>query len=195
VARPIASIEVLKGALGDAQFPVFLFCGYDMDALSLEMLQGLISDLSRRIRASAVHLPADENGWGTALASTWVTGFPARTGFSRGFAEYDSWRWDAQRMLRDGEADLHLWLSAKNGKPPAPKNGAGLIVLAGAEKAARGAAVTVRIGEPGVDHDAVAYSSRTGTFAALAARSRSELPAAARILRSLADSLPRIDAC
>jgi formylmethanofuran dehydrogenase subunit B len=195
VARPVANIEEFRAALADAQFAAFLFCGHGTDALTLEMLQGLISDLSNGMRASAVHLPASENGWGTALVSTWTTGFPPRTGFSRGSPEHDPWRWSAERMLRDGEADLHLWLSAGNGKPPAPKNGAGLIVLAGTDRAARAAAVTVRIGEPGVDHDAVAYSSRTGTLTAIAARSLSELSPAAQILRSIADKLPEAQIC
>ena len=72
------------------------------------MLQGLIADLNRKSRASALHLPASENGWGSALASTWMTGFPLRTGFARGFPEFDPWRFDVARMIAAGEADLHL---------------------------------------------------------------------------------------
>ena len=67
-----------------ARFPVFLFSGHASDELALEMLQGLIADLNRKSRASGLHLPASESGWGSTLASTWMTGFPARTGFARG---------------------------------------------------------------------------------------------------------------
>ena len=75
------------------------------------MLQGLVADLNRKSRASTLHLPASESGWGSALASAWMTGFPLRTSFARGFPEFDPWRFDVARMIAAGEADLHLWVS------------------------------------------------------------------------------------
>ena len=67
----------LRNARNGRAFPVFLFSGHGADMLALEMLQGLVGDLNRKSRASALHLPADESGWGSALASHLDDRFPA----------------------------------------------------------------------------------------------------------------------
>src|SRR5688572_3247712 len=88
VSKPVSNFGRFQSALAGAKFPVFLFSGYSADTLALEMLQGLIADLNRKSRASALHLTSSESGWGSTLASTWMTGFPLRTSFSRGFPEF-----------------------------------------------------------------------------------------------------------
>ncbi len=190
VSSPVSNFDSFARALGAARFPVFLFSGYGADTLALEMLQGLVADLNRKSRASALHLPASENGWGGALASTWMTGFAPRTGFARGFPEYDPWRFDVARMIAAGEADLHLRISTMPAGPPPKKNGPALIALAKTAEPVVGAAVTIAIGEAGVDHEAVVFSSRTGTLAAVEARGASELPSAATVIRAIAEYVP-----
>jgi formylmethanofuran dehydrogenase subunit B len=190
VAVTVSNFDSFATALAAARFPVFLFTGHATDALALEMLQGLIADLNLRSRASGLHLPASESGWGSTLASTWVTGFPLRTGFARGFPEFDPWRFDVARMIAAGEADFRLWISARADSPPIRKAGTTLIVLAKTTQPVGGAAVTIGIGEAGVDHDAVIYSGRTGSLASVAAEASSELPSAAAIIRMIADRAP-----
>lgn len=189
VSAPVANFDLFAKALAEARFPVFLFSGHAADTLALEMLQGLIGDLNATGRASGLHLAASESGWGSALASTWMTGFPPRTGFSRGFPEYDPWRFDVARMIAAGEADCHLWISGSAERPP-PHEDMPLIALAKTSRPITGAAVTIRIGEAGVDHDGIGYSGRIGTLTALAARSPTDLPSAAAILRAIAEEVP-----
>ncbi|MDW6026408.1 tungsten formylmethanofuran dehydrogenase [Mesorhizobium sp. BAC0120] len=187
VTVPVSNFGRFQNALADARFPVFLFSGHATDGLALEMLQGLIADLNRRSRAAGLHLPASESGWGSTLASTWISGYGLRTGFARGFPEFDPWRFDVQRAIAAGEADFHLWVSSNGGEPPAKQNSTKLIALAKTAYRIPGAAVTIPVGEAGVDHDAVVYSARTGSLAWIAAQSSSELPSAAAILRSIAE--------
>ncbi|PAQ04941.1 tungsten formylmethanofuran dehydrogenase [Mesorhizobium temperatum] len=185
-SQPVSNFDDFTKALEAAHFPVFLFSGDATEGLALEMLQGLITDLNRKSRASGLHLPASENGWGSALASTWMTGFPLRTGFARGVPEFDPWRYDVARMIADGEADLHLRISSSIVQPQKKKNRMALIALAKTEEPIAGAAVTIAIGEAGVDHEAVVYSSRTGSLRSIDARAASELPSAATVIRLVA---------
>ncbi|MGI6851276.1 tungsten formylmethanofuran dehydrogenase [Mesorhizobium sp. 1B3] len=187
VTIPVSNFGRFAEALSVARFPVFVFSGYSADALALEMLQGLVADLNRRKRASTLHLTASENGWGGVLASTWMTGFPLRTGFARGFPEFDPWRFDAERMIAGGEADLHLWISGHVGGRPVRKNGTRTIALARTARAIPGAAVTIAIGEVGADHPGVVYSARTGGLVSLRAREESDLPTSAAIVHAIAD--------
>ncbi len=188
VSAKVENLGAFAEALAAARFPVFVFSGHGCDALALEMLQGLVNDLNRTARASALFLPASEQGWGSALASTWMTGFPLRTGFARGFPEYDPWRFDPARMIADGEADFCLWVEATGTLPPA--RDVKLVALARTEQPVAGAAVTIAVGEPGVDHDAVTYSARTGGIVSVAARAVSALPAAAVVVRAIAEAFP-----
>jgi formylmethanofuran dehydrogenase subunit B len=185
-SQPVSNFNDFAKALAAAHFPVFLFSGHTTEGLALEMLQGLIADLNRKSRASGLHLPASENGWGSALASTWMTGFPLRTGFARGFPEFDPWRYDVARMIAAGEADLHLRISATITQPQRKRGRMALIALAKTEEPVAGAAVTIAIGEAGVDHDAVVYSNRTGSLRSTAAHAASQLPSVAMIIRLVA---------
>lgn len=180
----------LKKALVTAQFPVFVFSGSSGEASGLVMLQGLIADLNKKRRASSVFLPADDDAWGSALTSLWMTGFPPRTGFTNSLPSYDPVRWDIQRMIRDKEADLHVWMSTRGGETP-PKGGRiATISLSRTDVPTSGAAVTIRVGKAGVDHDGVSYSSRIGTFRAVQATAPSQLPSVSSIIQQLGEALP-----
>jgi hypothetical protein len=190
VAVPVSNFDRFASALAAARFPVFIFSGHGCDGLALEMLQGLISDINRTARASGLHLPASDRGWGSVLASTWLSGFPPRTGFGRGFPEYDPWRFDAARMIAAGEADFHLWISSKPNAVAEPNTGTSLVALTKTAQPIAGAAVTIAIGEAGIDHDAVIYSSLTGSLVSVKAPDASALPSAAAVIRLIADHVP-----
>ena len=176
VAVPVSNFDRFASALAAARFPVFIFSGHGCDGLALEMLQGLISDINRTARAPGLHLPASDRGWGSVLASTWLSGFPPRTGFGRGFPEYDPWRFDVARMIAAGEADFHLWISSKPNAAAEPNTGTSLVALTKTAQPIAGAAVTIAIGEAGIDHDAVVYSSLTGSLVSVKAPDASPLP-------------------
>ncbi|MEQ1951101.1 tungsten formylmethanofuran dehydrogenase [Mesorhizobium sp. CN2-181] len=187
VSAPVKNFEKFAAALAKARYPVFFYSGQSAAALALEMLQGLISDLNATGRASGLLLPASEGGWGAALASGWMTGFPPRTGFGRGFPEHDPWRFDVARMIADGEADCHVWISDDpQRRPPKATNGCALIACVRTDGPVAGAAVTIGIGQAGLDHDGVVYSAQVGTLIAVDGSSRSDSVAAADILRAIA---------
>jgi formylmethanofuran dehydrogenase subunit B len=189
VAKPVSNFQRFAKALETARFPVFLFSGHGADGLALEMLQGLVADLNRKSRASSLHLPASESGLGSSLASAWMTGFPMRCGFARGVPEFDPWRFDVARMLGAGEADLHVRIAVSADLLPPRRSGTRLVALVKTATPVGGAAITIAVGAPGVDHDSVAYCTRTGTLRAAAATATSEMPSAALALGMIASHL------
>jgi formylmethanofuran dehydrogenase subunit B len=186
----LANLDKLGKALAEAAFPVFVFSGNPVEPMSLAMLQGLVADLNKTKRASSLFLPSDDSAWGAVLTSVWATGFPPRTGFSSRGPVYDPWRWDIERMLREKEADLHLWISARDGVLPGEQGDIPLIALACSAEPMPGAAVTIAVGAPGIDHDGVSYSSRIGTFRVERASAPSDRPEIAGIVRGLMEALP-----
>ncbi|MDQ6869274.1 MAG: tungsten formylmethanofuran dehydrogenase [Pseudomonadota bacterium] len=153
--------EVLK----NARFGVAVWGGDSLDSLSTEMLHGLIRDLNRTTRFSGLPLGNDCNGSGVVQTSGWMTGFPMRTSFGRGFPEHDTWRFDAMRMVESGEADAALWISAYGREAPHWKKNIPLVALACPQTAfAQEPQVCIEIGCPGIDHDAAEFARETGSI-------------------------------
>lgn len=186
----LTNIDRLLKALSTASFPVFVFSGASGQTPDLVMLQDMIADLNKKGRAGSVFLPADDAAWGTALTSLWMTGFPPRTGFVDSLPSYDPIRWDIQRMIRDKEPDLHVWMSTRGDQTPSKASQLSLISLERTTVPVKGTAVTIAVGRAGLDHDGVCYSSRTGTFRAVSAAEPSQLPSLSSIVRQLAEALP-----
>lgn len=186
VSAPVRNFDIFSAALADARFPVFIWSGLSGDSLALDMLQGLVADINSDKRASSLHLPADENGWGSVLASGWSSGFAPRTGFARRYPEYDPWRFDVERMIADSEADL-LMTVGDCGK----RSTSGLkhIALASMAKPQAGADISIGIGRPGVDHDAVVYRSKMGTIGSAPASAPTDRPSAAAVIHAIRQHL------
>ena len=183
---------MLTGTVEKARFGVAVWSAACLDALEIEMVNGLVRDLNESTRFSSLPLAAGDNGAGALAVCGWMTGFPMRTGFGSSAPTHDPWRFDAERLVRAGEVDCVVWVSAFGALPP--EWAAGSISVALCDHAARPAEmprVLIEVGRPGVDYDAVLHSSNTGTLIAVSARSSSSggLPSVAEALARIAGSL------
>src|SRR5262249_32366633 len=132
VAHPplsLATIDALIAELKKVRFGVAIWSAAQHDNLPREMLCGLVDDLNNGTRFSALPLAAADNAAAVQQVAGWMTGFPLRTGFARGFPEHDPWRLDASRLIDSGEADCALWISAYAARPPTWKRKPTLVPL------------------------------------------------------------------
>ncbi|HUI20355.1 MAG TPA: tungsten formylmethanofuran dehydrogenase [Methylocella sp.] len=183
---------VLKGA----HFGVAVWGGNELDSLSIEMLHGLILDLNDATRFSGLPLGAGANAAGVVQTSGWMTGFPVRTSFGRGFPEHDTWRFDAMRMIESGESDAALWISAYEGAAPPWKKNIPLVALVAPQTAfAREPQVCVEVGCPGVDHDAADYSREAAAIVGRAASHKSQALSVAAVVDEIAKYLGETPEC
>lgn len=179
--RPAGKIASLAKAIEDvatllkaARFGVAVWSAVDLDALAIEMLCGIVADLNTETRFTGLAIPPGNNAIGVLQACGWMTGFPMRTCFGRGYPEHDPWRHDGARMMAAGEADCVLWISAYGAAAPRWPDGMPVIALTSGEGApGRGPAVQIEVGRPGVDHDGVEHCLPLGTLVAVAATRRS----------------------
>jgi formylmethanofuran dehydrogenase subunit B len=162
---PAKTLAKLAAQLQAARFGVVVWSAAFNDALTTEMLCGLINDLNLKTRFSGVPLPPDDNALGVLQVCGWMSALPPRTGFARGFAEHDPWRFDARRLVESGEADCVLWISAYHSARPPWRSDVPTIALTG-----RNASffprprVHIEVGRPGLDHSAVQYLQGPGTL-------------------------------
>ena len=185
------ALDALAADLRAARFGVAVWSAAELDTLPIEMLSGLVADLNATTRFSGLALAAPDNALGVLQACGWMTGFPMRTSFGRGFPEHDAWRFDAARLVESGEADCVLWISAYRAVAPAWERQVPLIALTGqGARFRQPPRVQIDVGRPGADHDAVEHDPATGTLVPVAAKSPSEAISVAALLAQIAAALP-----
>jgi formylmethanofuran dehydrogenase subunit B len=186
IAKPMAE---LAGALQAARFGVAVWSAQALDELTIEMLFGLLKDLNATTRFTGLPLASGDNAFGVQQACGWMTGFPVRTGFGRGYPEHDMWRFDARRLAQSHEADCALWVSAYRPTAPDWKTAIPTIALSAGAAPSR-AQVHIQVGRPALDHDTVEHDAITGMLVARAATQRSALPSVAVSIARIAAALP-----
>lgn len=199
--RPVnlepAKIKLVDGVaetLKSARFGVFVWSAAALDPLAVEMLQTIVADLNATTRFTGVPIGARAGASGVTQTSGWMTGFPPRTGFGRGYPEHDPWRFEASRLVESGEADAALWISAYDGEaPPWKRKGIPLVTLA-PEGAAPKRGLFIEVGRPGVDCDAVEFSQEIGAICARPARAPTTAPSVAQALEGILAHVSE-DAC
>jgi formylmethanofuran dehydrogenase subunit B len=189
VSKPVAELAT---ALRAARFGVAVWSAATLGELAIEMLFGLIDDLNAATRFSALPLGPGDNARGVMQTCGWMTGFPMRTGFGRCYPEHDPWRFDASRLVADGEADCALWISAYRTAVPGWKASIPVIALAAQEEQQRRPEprVYIQVGCPALDHDTVEYDAISGMIVARAATHASARPSVAEIIGRIGAVLP-----
>ena len=184
-------LEEISNALKAARFGVAVWSSAALDALTVEMLCGLVSDLNASTRFSGLPLSPADNARGVMQACGWTTGFPMRTGFGRGFPEHDPWRFDSRRLVDGGEVDCVIWISAYSADPPGWREEPPTIALTAPGAAFRAAPrVHIEVGRPGIDHAAVQHLVMADALVAVAAKQPSDRISVADAISRMASALP-----
>jgi formylmethanofuran dehydrogenase subunit B len=147
-------------------------------------------------RFSSLPLAPPDNAAGVQQVSGWLTGFPPRMGFGRGYAEHDPWRFDAVRLVESGEADCALWISSYRDAAPEWSRKVPLIALATkSDGFAHAPEVMITVGRPGIDHDGVEHLAASGTLASVSARDPTNTLSVAQAVGKIAAAMPAERPC
>jgi formylmethanofuran dehydrogenase subunit B len=198
-------IDALAGNLQAARFGVAIWSAASgIDALAIEMLCGLVKDLNAKTRFSGLPLPPGDNAAGVLEACGWTTGYPVRTSLradadaqddalrdAQHDALHDPWRFDASRLVDNGEADCVLWISAYRPAAPSWTRDVATIALTGPDaRFRRPAKVQIAVGHPGTDHDSIEHLAATGALGTVVATAPSAAVSVARVISDIAAALP-----
>jgi formylmethanofuran dehydrogenase subunit B len=183
-------LDEVSDRLRRARFGVAIWSAATLDALTIEMMCGLVNDLNATTRFCALPLAPADNAMGVLQTCGWMTGFPMRTGFGREFPEHDPWLFDSQRLVDKGETDCVLWISAYRAVAPGWRAPPPTIALTGHCAAfRRPPRVHIKVGCPGVDHAAVQHLPSTGALAAIEATQPSDTISVADAITRIASAL------
>jgi formylmethanofuran dehydrogenase subunit B len=183
-------LDEILDHLRTARFGVAVWSAATLDALTIEMLCGLVNDLNKTTRFCALPLAPADNAMGVLQTCGWMTGFPMRTGFGREFPEHDPWLFESQRLVDARETDCVVWISAYRAAAPGWRESPPTIALTGHGAAFRTPPrAHIRVGCPGVDHAAVEYLPSTGALTAIEAMQPSDMISVADAIASIASAL------
>ena len=168
------AVADLAAALQAARFGVAVWSAVSLDELTIEMLCGLIDDLNTATRFTGLPLAPGDNALGVLQACGWMTGFPLRTGFGRGFPEHDP------VALRCGAAGRRAARPiARCGSRPTAQQfptGDDIPTIVLAAEPAQSRYLDCRSDALALDHDTVEHDTDTGTLVAREASRRSDTP-------------------
>jgi formylmethanofuran dehydrogenase subunit B len=190
VGRTVKGLDKFVTDLKAARFGVAVWSAAHLDPLTIEMLSGVVKDLNAETRFTGLPLALPDNATGVLQACGWMTGFPMRTGFARGYPEHDPWRFDTQRLVESREADCVLWLSAYGASAPRWIGALPTIALTAEGEDLPGSRIRITVGQPGVSHSAVEHNAAFGTLTYRPASRRSDAPPAAEVIGRIAAALP-----
>lgn len=183
-------LDAASNSLKSARFGVAIWSAATLDALTIEMLCGLVNDLNATTRFSTWPLVPTDNAMGVLQTCGWLTGFPMRTGFGRGIAEHDPWRFDSARLVEHGEADCALWISAYRAAAPEWSEPPTIALTGHGATFHKPPQVHINVGRPGIDHAAVQHLISTGVLTAVEATQPSDTISVADAIMRIVSALP-----
>ncbi len=152
------AIEQLAKRLQQAKYSVIVWAPgelpEDHGEAIIESLCNLIETLNATTRSSGFMLGGGNAGTTAANVTAWLTGYPLRISFARGYPAYDPVAYSTANVLKSGAADSVLWLSTFGADDSMPATGKlPSIVIADSDKAFNSEPdVFIPAAIPGIDH-------------------------------------------
>jgi len=190
----LAEIDVLADKCKQAKYGVVVWAPPSLDfsfaELAVEQFAGLAKDLNQTTRFAGLSLGGGEGAVTAAAVCTWISGYPLRVSYATGAPDYDPYRWSIDRMLKEGEGDLLVWIASISPDVAPPGTKAPSIVLGTPGlKLAKPPQVFIPVGTPGVDHAGRMIRVDNVVSLPLKDLGRAELPPAADVLAAIEAAL------
>jgi len=153
----ISDLTLLAEQLKAAKYSVVTWATADLDydhaEATVQTVCEMVKELNETTRSSGLPLGGKEGGMTANQVSTWQSGYPMRTNFSRGYPDYDPYLSDTTRMLENDEVDFLLWISSFNVDRIPPQTNAKTVVLGRSGMSfEQEPEVFIPVGTPGIDH-------------------------------------------
>ena len=191
---PLAELQHLADRLASARYSVIAWSAADFDfphaELTLQQIAELIAHLNHTTRCSGLPLSGSDGDTTASQVSSWISGFPLRTSYKRGFPEYDPYRFATDELLDMAEADALVWISTLNPERMPPLTVAPTIVIGHpGMKFTVEPDVFIPVGIPGVDHSAIMFRGDSSVALPLKTLRESSLPSLRQVLDGVRSQL------
>ncbi|HEU4708054.1 MAG TPA: formylmethanofuran dehydrogenase subunit B, partial [Methylophilaceae bacterium] len=191
---PLADLQHLVTRLAAAKYSVIVWAAADLDFphadLAVHKIAELIAHFNHTTRCSGLSLAGSEGDVTANQVSSWISGYPVRNSYRRGYPEYDPYRFSSVQELRQDEADAMIWISTFDPQRLPPETDIPTIVVGHpGMQFAREPEVFIPVGIPGVDHTGIMFRSDSVVALPLAKIRGSSLPSLRQALDGIRAAL------
>lgn len=190
----VIELEKLAERLKAAKYSVIAWATATLDfphaELAIQNISELVKDLNQTTRSSSLPLGGNEGEMNANQVSAWISGYPIRTSFGKGYPEYDPLYLSADKLLDSNEADALLWISSFNPERTPPQTSIPTVVFGhAAMKLDQEPEVFIPVGTPGIDHNGVSFRSDNVVSLPLSQLRQSTLPSLSTVLTAIEQAL------
>jgi formylmethanofuran dehydrogenase subunit B len=198
IATEVAGINVndlqsLSGRLKAAKYSVVTWVSSDLNIdhaeLSIQNITELVIKLNATTRSSGLPLGGSEGDYSVNQTSTWTSGYPVRSRFTRKHPEYDPHHFSSEQLLKNGEADVLVWVSEFNPEKTAPHVSIPKIVIGHANMQVNDADVFIPVSTAGINHIGTMFRVDSSVSLPLGQLRNSSLPRLAEVMSAIEAAL------
>ncbi|GAB6046596.1 tungsten-containing formylmethanofuran dehydrogenase subunit B [Methyloparacoccus murrellii] len=153
--------------------------------LTVQQLCKAVVSLNRATRCAGLPLGGRNGDRTASQVAGWITGYPTRVGYLRGYPEFDPYHYDAARLLASGEADRLVWVASFAVTPPPVVDVPTIVIGRSGMTFAREPEVFIPVGVPGIDFPGHMYRCDSVVALPLYQLRDSGLPRASRVLHAI----------
>ncbi len=188
-----ATLQALCERMREARYGVLVWDAARLDfphsELVVQMLAELLRELNQFTRFAGFPLGGNEGATGATNVCAWLTGYPLRVGFSKGYPVYEPERFATRQMLASGDTEALVWIAAITPIPP-PKSTVPTIVLGQPNlDLDPQPAVFFPVATPGLDHRGHLFRCDSVVSLPLQQLRASPFPAVATVIGAIKDAL------
>lgn len=186
---PVAELAALVERLRQSSYSVVTWAAAQLDfphaELTVQQITQAVVALNRTTRAAALPLGGQEGERTASQVCAWLSGYPTRVAYLKGYPEHDPVHFSADHLLGSGEADVLVWVSSLSLAPP-PVTAIPTVVIgrSGMELAVE-PEVYIPVGCPGLDHAGHMYRCDNVVALPLYGLRESGLPSAQAVLQAI----------
>ena len=186
----VSDLQKLAARLTAAKYGVIAWSAAALDfpqaELTIQNITGLIATLNETTRCSGLPLSGSDGDVGVYNTSAWISGYPFRNSYRRGYPDYDPYHYSTEGLLADNEADALMWISSFNPERVPPASRIPTIVLGHpAMQFEHEPEVFIPLAVPGIDCTGTQFRSDSSVALPLKKLRETTLPTLADVLSSI----------
>jgi len=190
----ISELAELATKLKEASYSVVAWASgsmtFDHAEATIQNTCEMIKELNVDTRCNGLPLGGKDGSTSVYNVSSWQAGYPMRTSFNRGFPDYDPYLSDSKKMLKNGEADLLMWVSSFNVSRTPPEFKVPTVVIGRSGMTFdQEPEVFIPVGVPGIDHAGRTFRGDSSVAVPLRKLRDSGLPSTFEVLSAIEQTL------
>ena len=193
---PVARLQAIVDRLRSAQYSVVTWAAGQLNfphaELTVQQLCRMIVSLNSETRIAVLPLGGQEGDRTASQVCAWISGYPTRVSYSRGYPEYDPYHNSTNRLLANGEADALVWVSSLGLTPPPASHIPTIVIGRSGMNFTQEPDVYIPVGVPGIDSAGHQYRCDNVVSLPLYKLRDAGLASAAEVLRAIETTLDKL---